>query len=158
MQIILDQNEIETAIRALVNEQVSVKDGHEITIDLKAGRGENGFSATIDIAPAGAKTDSTKPLGIEEKTSRAPRGQTNEVKAAPAKTTAAEAEPQAQPEPTPETAQEAASDAPTADSTDGGSEADAGDQSDAPAQDAAPEGAGTKGSSLFAGLGKPRNQ
>lgn len=77
MQITLNQSEIETAIRRYVNEQVNIREGHEIVIDLKAGRGENGFTATIDIlpdlsdtptqAPAPAKSATTKPLGIQEK-------------------------------------------------------------------------------------------
>ena len=54
MQITLNQDEIETALRNYVNQQVNIREGQEITIDLKAGRGENGFSATIDIVPAGA--------------------------------------------------------------------------------------------------------
>lgn len=54
MQITLNQTEIETALRRYVNEQVNIREGHEIIIDLKAGRGENGFSATIDIVPADA--------------------------------------------------------------------------------------------------------
>lgn len=153
MQIILDQNEIETAIRALVNEQVSVKDGHEITIDLKAGRGENGFSALIEIAPATVKT--TKPLGIEEKTARAPRGQTNEVKTE-------KAEPQAaKEEKTPETAQEADSDAPSAASTEdsasdaAGQEGGNATEEQATEDETPPKGPGP---SLFANLSKPRNQ
>ena len=88
MRIILIQAEIEEAIRTYVGNTVSIGD-HELEVDLTAGRGGNGFTATIDIktgnqakvelvdlpsadAPAGVdvkakvekaeKIDSTKPL------------------------------------------------------------------------------------------------
>lgn len=53
MQITLNQDEIFSALDAYVRSQISVKDGMEISIDMKAGRGENGYSATIDIVPEG---------------------------------------------------------------------------------------------------------
>ena len=52
MKIIIVQAEIEQAIRDYINSQLNVKDGHEIQIDLAATRGENGFTATIDIVAA----------------------------------------------------------------------------------------------------------
>ena len=53
IQITLNQDEIFSALDAYVRSQISVKDGMEISIDMKAGRGENGYSATIDIVPEG---------------------------------------------------------------------------------------------------------
>lgn len=49
MQITLNQAEIEQAIKNYVNDQVNIREGHDIAIDLKAGRGPEGFTATIDI-------------------------------------------------------------------------------------------------------------
>lgn len=52
MQITLNQDEIEQAIIAHVKSCINVADGTTIAVDLKAGRGDNGFSATLDIIPA----------------------------------------------------------------------------------------------------------
>lgn len=49
MQIIIAQDEIELAIRRYIAEQINVRDGMEIDIDLKATRGEAGMQAFIDI-------------------------------------------------------------------------------------------------------------
>lgn len=54
MQITLDQTEIHDAIRQYVRGQINIADGHVIEIDMKAGRAENGFTATLDIRPASA--------------------------------------------------------------------------------------------------------
>lgn len=51
MQIILTELEIRTSIEEFVRKQINVADGMEIDIELKAGRGENGFTATLDIHP-----------------------------------------------------------------------------------------------------------
>ena len=52
MQITLNQDEILVAIETYVRSQINIADNQEISIDLKAGRGENGYSATLDIRPA----------------------------------------------------------------------------------------------------------
>ena len=52
MRITLVQAEIDQAIVNYINSQVNVKDGMSITVDLSATRGENGFTATIDIVHA----------------------------------------------------------------------------------------------------------
>ncbi|WP_244832393.1 hypothetical protein [Caballeronia sp. TF1N1] len=54
MQIIIVQTEIEAAIRAHIEQQVSIKEGMEIAIDLRSTRGDVGFTAHIDIVPAKA--------------------------------------------------------------------------------------------------------
>ena len=54
MQITLNQDEIEQAIIAHVKSCINVADGTTIAVDLKAGRGDNGFSATLDIIPTKA--------------------------------------------------------------------------------------------------------
>ena len=51
MQITLNQDEIIQAIIAHVKSCINVAEGTEITVDLRAGRGDNGFSATLDIVP-----------------------------------------------------------------------------------------------------------
>lgn len=52
MQITLNHDEILEALDAYVRTQIAIAPGQQVTIDLKAGRGENGFSATLDIVPA----------------------------------------------------------------------------------------------------------
>lgn len=49
LEITIDQNEIETAIRSHIGTLITVAEGQNIGITLKAGRGENGYSATIEI-------------------------------------------------------------------------------------------------------------
>lgn len=52
MQITLNQQEIETALKAYVCSQININEGQEIAIELKAGRSEAGYTATLDIRPA----------------------------------------------------------------------------------------------------------
>lgn len=54
MQITLIQAEIETAIKQYVEDLINIKDNMEIAIDLKAGRGVDGFTAAIDIVKKGS--------------------------------------------------------------------------------------------------------
>lgn len=61
MQITLNQDEILTAIETYVRSQINIADNQEIAIDLKAGRGENGYTATLDIRPASAGVKIAKP-------------------------------------------------------------------------------------------------
>lgn len=49
MQITLTQPEIETAIINFVKSQMTIADGQRISIDLRATRGEEGYTALIDI-------------------------------------------------------------------------------------------------------------
>lgn len=51
MQITLNQDEIIDAIIGYVHSQIAVAPNQKIEVDLKAGRGENGFTATLDIRP-----------------------------------------------------------------------------------------------------------
>ena len=53
MQLILPQSELEQAIKNYVNDLMYVRDGTVLSIDLKAGRGLDGFTATVDIIKAG---------------------------------------------------------------------------------------------------------
>ena len=56
MQITLNQEEILEALDTYVRSQITISENQEISIDLKAGRGENGFTATLDIRPASTAT------------------------------------------------------------------------------------------------------
>ena len=59
MRIILVQAEIELALRAYVLNQISVREGQEITIAFKNTRGDDGATAEIDIS-----TPSDAPLKV----------------------------------------------------------------------------------------------
>lgn len=52
MQIILVQAEVEQAIKDYIANRVTLAEGSDIVIDLKAGRGPEGFTANIDIVPS----------------------------------------------------------------------------------------------------------
>lgn len=77
MQITLNQDEIFVAIEQYVRAQITVNDDQEIDIDLKAGRGENGHSATLDIRPAKPSAKKTaKPAVVRTaKPDPAPKGE-----------------------------------------------------------------------------------
>lgn len=49
MQIILEESEIMLALKTYVETQVNIREDQQIDIELKAGRGENGISATLKI-------------------------------------------------------------------------------------------------------------
>ena len=49
MQIILNEVEIREAIEAKVRAQITIADSQDISIDLKAGRGPEGFTASLEI-------------------------------------------------------------------------------------------------------------
>ena len=145
MQITLNQAEIEQAIKNYVFDQVNIREGHDITIDLKAGRGPEGFTATIDIVAPGA-TKATEPTDVGKPTpTLKPRAE--RAVPQPANT-------QSQPIPdAPEAAQEATGEATPETAQDDAAAANSGNQEAAPAT----EGDGKKPQSLFANLGKPRN-
>ncbi|ANJ65194.1 hypothetical protein FROZEN_65 [Erwinia phage vB_EamP_Frozen] len=95
MQVTLTQAEIEQALKNFINDQINIKEGMEINIDIRATRGADGTTAVIDIVPAGSSTQvaaapvkavkaETKPVAKEE----APKP---EVKAEKAATVVADA-------------------------------------------------------------------
>ena len=57
MQITLNHEEILKALDIYVRSQINIAQDHDIIIDLKAGRGENGYSATLDIVQSKPKTN-----------------------------------------------------------------------------------------------------
>lgn len=57
MQITINQSEIEQAIKSHIGNLIVLKPGTEIGIDLRAGRGENGYTAIIDVDFSNEKVD-----------------------------------------------------------------------------------------------------
>lgn len=68
MQIVLQHDEILEALKEYANRIINVAPGNDITIDLKAGRGENGYSATLEITPQ-RLTSTHDPKGPNVRTS-----------------------------------------------------------------------------------------
>lgn len=98
MQITLNQVEIETALKAYINDQINIKDGMEITIDLKAGRGPEGFSATIDISAPAKKA----PVTVTEAVKPAKQAVAQATSTSAPATGSVKAAAKVQPEPEPE--------------------------------------------------------
>jgi len=73
MQIILMQSEIEEALTDYVLNKISINEDQQISIDLSAGRGPEGFKATIDIVTAEPEVVETinNALGIADKIAEA---------------------------------------------------------------------------------------
>lgn len=59
MQITLVQAEIEQALTEYIHRQINVREGMHIEIDLAATRGQQGFTAMIDIVPDDAPPAAT---------------------------------------------------------------------------------------------------
>ena len=145
MQITLIQSEIEQALKNYINDIMSVKDGMEIEIQLKATRGEEGTTAIIDIVPQKPKA----PRGSRTSGEIPAKPEPVKAAAAPVKAEPAQAVAEADPAPVAESVAEA--------------EADDAEQVAEQAQEPAPveaeqapaEEAPRK--SLFAGLSKPQN-
>ena len=95
MQITLIQSEIEQALKNYINDIMSVKDGMEIEIQLKATRGEEGTTAIIDIVPQKPKT----PRGSRTSGEAPAKVEPVKAAAAPAKAEPAQAVAEVEPEP-----------------------------------------------------------
>lgn len=61
MQIILPESDINQALENFARSILVIQAGMKVTIDLKAGRGENGFTATLEITPEGQATPLVQP-------------------------------------------------------------------------------------------------
>ena len=61
MRIILVQAEIELALRAYVLNQISIREGQEITVAFKNTRGDDGATAEIDISTPSANIPAKMP-------------------------------------------------------------------------------------------------
>ena len=149
MQITLIQSEIEQALKNYINDIMSVKDGMEIEIQLKATRGEEGTTAIIDIVPQkpkasrGGRTSGEVPAKAEPAKA-----------AAPAKAEAAQVVAEAAPEPVAESVAEAEADD-AEQVAEQAQEPEALEPAPVEAEQAPAEEAPRK--SLFAGLSKPQN-
>lgn len=84
MQITINQVEIEAAIKAHILNQINVKEGHKLAIEMKAGRGADGYTATIDISPEENKP-AAAPQPTEPKQATAPKAEVAEQKQEPQK-------------------------------------------------------------------------
>lgn len=60
MQISLNQTEIEQAIKEFVRKQVTISDTQKLDIELRAGRGDNGYTATLEVTPIDSKVPVTR--------------------------------------------------------------------------------------------------
>ena len=56
MQITINQQEIEEAIRKHILSQISLRENMKVEIDMTATRGPSGFTATINIVPEDASS------------------------------------------------------------------------------------------------------
>lgn len=146
MQIILVQAEVEQAIKDYIANRVTLAEGTEIAIDLKAGRGPESFTASIDIVPTAAKPVTTAAAPVKRTVTKA---QETTV-AATESTAAAQASDEGS-----DASQEAASPQETASSelTDGANAETGAAETASDETEAAPAPA----RSLFAGLKKPVN-
>lgn len=149
MQITLIQSEIEQALKNYINDIMSVKDGMEIEIQLKATRGEEGTTAIIDIVPQKPKTSRGRLTSGEVPAKAEPA-----KAAAPAKAEAAQAVAEAAPEPVAESVAEAEADD-AEQVAEQAQEPEALEPAPVEAEQAPAEEAPRK--SLFAGLSKPKN-
>jgi len=62
MKFEIDQTEVEDAIKAHLSNLIVIKDGSEIEIDFRAGRGGNGLTATVEVTkPGQAKAAKAEP-------------------------------------------------------------------------------------------------
>ena len=143
MQITLIQSEIEQALKNYINDIMSVKDGMEIEIQLKATRGEEGTTAIIDIVPQ--KPKATRGSRTSGEVS---------AKVEPVKAAAAQAVAKAEPEPVAESVAEAEADD-AEQVTEQAQDPEAQEPAPVEAEQAPAEEAPRK--SLFAGLSKPQN-
>lgn len=95
MQVTLTQAEIEQALKNFINDQINIKEGMEINIDIRATRGADGTTAVIDIVPAGSSTQvapaPVKAVKAETKPAAKEETPKPEVKAEKAATVVAEA-------------------------------------------------------------------
>lgn len=67
MQITLEHDEILSALDAYVRTQINLSENQSIDIDIKAGRGANGFSAILDIRTSVLATYAkpSRPVAVE---------------------------------------------------------------------------------------------
>lgn len=74
MKITIVQSEIEEAIRQYIHNQIAVKEGHAITMDFTATRGEDGLIAAIDISPIAGGSATASAAVVQQVTDRQETG------------------------------------------------------------------------------------
>lgn len=86
MIITLNQSEIEAALTAHINNLMNLKDGVAIKYEFKATRGDEGFTAVLDItdgkaamAPAPVKVVAAHPAATAKATVSTPKAETPKV-------------------------------------------------------------------------------
>lgn len=77
MQITLNEAEIMNALEIYVRSQINIARNQRISIDLKAGRGDNGYSATLEILPAADVSDAPTPRMTTQVEASAPAVKTS---------------------------------------------------------------------------------
>lgn len=85
MQITLNHSEILAALDNYVRERIAIAPSQQVVIEMKAGRSDNGFSATLDIVE---RTDQSADAAVEKAPTRI-----NIVQQAPAQPEAVEPAP-----------------------------------------------------------------
>jgi hypothetical protein len=165
VQIIIVQAEIETAIRNHILSQINVREGMEISVDLAATRGAEGFKATIDIVPCKNPT-SINPVQVPAPVVSTPtqpvaqpQVKQDTVMAFPVR---AQAEPQVQAEPVQEVAEAKAEapweeERPRIEPQPAEAEPAAQEASEEGSSGAAPQESRPGGRALFKSLRKPSN-
>lgn len=100
MQVTITQPEIEKAIRSYITSIININEGMEVTIQIRATRGEDGTTALIDINPPATEEKATEPAPVVTK--RTPKVEPKEEANKPEEPKVTQA---AEPTPTPEVVQ-----------------------------------------------------
>lgn len=146
MQITINQAEIEEAIRDFVTRKLTVNAGQRIDIELKATRGDEGYTAIIDIVDAEPTSTGIAQVAAEVKAERTPAAPAPKAERPKAVTKAAALKPAAEPVAEPETVAEQ-----TQREGDEGAPFDGGTPVAEPVEPVKPR------PTLFSGLGAPQN-
>lgn len=160
MKITIEEVEIKQAIVAHVLSQMNVREGMEVTVELRATRGETGMQANINIVPEGTETARPTPAPVTQlRRTPAPTLVTPAVvsKPAPIAAAPAPAEDPAPAEPEAEAELDETSTAELEVEVDQGALAEAETAAQAEEQPAAPV-EGAKKPSIFGGLRGPKNK
>lgn len=143
MRVTIVEKEIHTAIQNYIHSIMSIREGCDIKVDLKATRGDHGYTAEIDITPP-----SDKPLAIERKVEEARSSDTVDAGSSDENGPSG-GQNTDQPEQEPETEEASESESEQAEeASEGTSEESEPEEEEAPAP---------KKQSLFAGMDRPKN-
>lgn len=149
MQITINQTEIEAAIKAHILSQINIKEGHDISITLKATRGDDGTTAIIDITPSENPAPTPEPITLVKRENNNLGIKETVAKAKETPQEAVKVEPKAK--------EEKAEDPPFQSDTAASASTDGAVAETGTAENALDEGGAAPRTSLFAGLKKPTN-